>query len=296
MTQHGTVRRTASGDRATAPRTGLLVTLARWWRPALLVLLVTAGSAMLLVTGWPSVDGIREATAGAGWAAPVLFVLLFVAVTLVPAPATVMGIAAGVLFGLPLGLLTTMISVALGSLIGFAMSRSLGREVIAGLGSARIRRLDERIRRGGIWTIAAGRLLPLLPYPVLSYACGLTSVRTRDYLLGSVLGTLPSALAFATIGAYGGDPSSAPFLLAVAGMGAIAVAVVVTKRRRGGVDAGIAADPLSSPADVHDLRPTDTAHDPRPTGTAYGPRSTGAVHDLRPADTAPASGPSSPAP
>ena len=206
--------------------------MSRWWRPALLVLLVTAGSAVLLVTGWPTVESVRGATAGAGWLAPVLFTLLFTAFTLVPAPATLMGIAAGVLFGLPMGLATTMAAVAAGALIGFGLSRSLGREVIAGLGSARLRRLDERLRRGGLWTVAGGRLLPVIPYPVLSYACGLTSIRLRDYLAGSVLGVLPSAVAFVTIGAYGGDPSSVPFLLAVAGLVVLAAGALIAKRRR----------------------------------------------------------------
>ena len=108
--------------------------MARWWRPVLLVTLVAAGSAVLLVTGWPTVESVRATTAAAGWAAPVLFTLLFVGFTLVPAPATVMGIAAGVLFGLPVGLATTMTAVAVGSLIGFVLSRTLGREVVAGDG------------------------------------------------------------------------------------------------------------------------------------------------------------------
>lgn len=183
--------------------------MARWWRPVLLVTLVIAGSAVLLVTGWPTVEGVRATTAAAGWAAPVLFTLLFVGFTLVPAPATVMGIAAGVLFGLPVGLATTMTAVAAGSLIGFVLSRALGREVVAG-----------------------GRLLPVIPFPVLSYACGLTAIRLRDYLAGSVLGVLPSAVAFVTIGAYGGDPGSVPFLVAVAGLVVLTVAALVASRTR----------------------------------------------------------------
>lgn len=206
--------------------------MARWWRPVLLVTLVIAGSAVLLVTGWPTVEGVRATTAAAGWAAPVLSTLLFVGFTLVPAPATVMGIAAGVLFGLPVGLATTMTAVAAGSLIGFVLSRALGREVVAGIGSARIRRLDARLRRGGLWAVAGGRLLPVIPFPVLSYACGLTAIRLRDYLAGSVLGVLPSAVAFVTIGAYGGDPGSVPFLVAVAGLVVLTVAALVASRTR----------------------------------------------------------------
>lgn len=214
----------------------------RWWRPALLVLLVATGSAVLLLTGRPTVDGLRDATAAAGWAAPLVFAVVFTALTLVPAPATLMGIAAGVLFGLPVGLATTMSAVTAGALIGFGLSRTLGREVVAGVGLARIRRLDERLRHGGLWAVAGGRLLPVIPFPVLSYACGLTAIRLRDYLAGSVVGVLPSAVAFVTIGAYGGDPGSVPFLLALAGLLVLAAGAVVARRRRAG------SDPAPQPA------------------------------------------------
>ena len=222
--------------------------MSRWWRPALLVLLMAAGFAALAVTGWPTVESMRAATAGTGWLAPVLFTLLFTAFTLAPAPAALMGIAAGVLFGLPIGLATTMVAVAAGALIGFGLSRSLGREVIGEIGSARLRRLDNRLRRGGIWAVAGGRLLPVIPYPVLSYACGLTSIRVRDYLLGSILGVLPSAVAFVTIGAYGGDPSSVPFLLAVAGLVVLAAGAAVAKRSRPRPVAGAPVTPADRPA------------------------------------------------
>lgn len=72
----------------------------------------------------------------------------------------------------------------------------------------------------------------MIPFPVLSYACGLTAIRLRDYLAGSVLGVLPSAVAFVTIGAYGGDPGSVPFLVAVAGLVVLTVAALVASRTR----------------------------------------------------------------
>ena len=205
--------------------------MARWWRVVPPILLAAAGTAVLLLTGWPTVDGIRSVTANSGWAAPVVFTLLFAAFTLVPAPATVMGVAAGVLFGLPVGLATTMVAVAAGALAGFALSRALGRELVSGLGNERLRRLDQRLGRSGFWTVAGGRLLPVIPFPMLSYACGLTAIRTRDYLAGTVLGVLPSAVVFVTIGAYGADPGRWQFLVAVAGLLVLVAGMVVARRR-----------------------------------------------------------------
>ncbi|WP_219418775.1 hypothetical protein [Pseudonocardia nigra] len=47
-------------------------------------------------------------------------------------------------------------------------------------------------------------LIPLLgAFTALNYACGLTAVRTHDYLPGTTIGTAPGAAAYLTIGAYG---------------------------------------------------------------------------------------------
>jgi uncharacterized membrane protein YdjX (TVP38/TMEM64 family) len=44
------------------------------------------------------------------------------------------------------------------------------------------------------------RLVPVLPFAAVSYACGLSALRPRDYLLGTTVGILPAATAFAAIG------------------------------------------------------------------------------------------------
>lgn len=204
-----------------------------WWvRPALLVLLVLAGTAVLLRTGVPSIDEIRAWTAAGGWAAPVLFALLYAAFTLVPAPATVLSIAAGVLFGLPVGLAAAMCGAVLGATVAFGLSRGLGRSAVARIPSERLAWLDRRLSRRGLAAVIGIRLVPVIPFPALNYACGLTGIGVRDYLLGTIVGIVPSAVAYTTIGAYGADPGSVPFLLAVGGVAALVIGGAVVSRRR----------------------------------------------------------------
>lgn len=204
-----------------------------WWiRPVLLVLLVLAGTAVLLATGVPSIGEIRAVTGAAGWAAPVAFALLYAAFTLVPAPATVLSIAAGVLFGLPVGLGAAMTGAVLGATVAFGLSRGLGRSAVARIPSARLAWLDETLRRRGLAAVIGIRLVPVIPFPALNYACGLTGIGLRDYVLGTIVGIVPSAAAYTTIGAYGADPGSVPFLLAVGGVAALVIGGVVVSRRR----------------------------------------------------------------
>jgi uncharacterized membrane protein YdjX (TVP38/TMEM64 family) len=229
-----------------------------WWiRPALLVLLVLAGTALLVATGVPSVEEIRAWTAASGWAAPVVFALLYAAFTLVPAPATVLSIAAGVLFGLPVGLAAAMCGAVLGATVAFGLSRGLGRTAVTRIPSERLTWLDDRFSRGGAAAVIGVRLVPVIPFPALNYACGLTGIGLRDYLVGTVVGIVPSAAAYTTIGAYGAEPGSVPFLLAVGGVAALVVGgFVVSRRRRRAAATGVTAPGVTA-VDQDDTRPLD---------------------------------------
>lgn len=205
----------------------------RWWlRPLLLVLLVAAGTAVVLMLGVPSVEQLRVRVDSAGWAAPAAFVALYALITLTPAPATVLSVAAGVLFGVAGGLGVVMAGALLSATGAFALARLLGRDAVAGVDSDRLRRLDTMLARRGLLAVIGVRLVPLLPFTALNYACGLAGVRTRDYLLGTAVGILPGAAAYVTVGAYGTEPGSAPFLVAVGGLVLLAAGGVVVARRR----------------------------------------------------------------
>lgn len=204
-----------------------------WIRPLLLVAVVAAGVVVALTVGIPPIEDVRTWVAGAGWAGPVLYAGLYAALTLTPAPASVASIAAGVLFGLPLGLAVVMAGAVTGASVAFGLSRALGRGAVARVDSDRLRRLDALLRRRGLLAMIGVRLVPLLPFNALNYACGLSGVRPRDYLLGTVIGILPGATAYVAVGAYGTEPGSLPFLLAVGGLlGLALIGVLGTRRRR----------------------------------------------------------------
>jgi uncharacterized membrane protein YdjX (TVP38/TMEM64 family) len=47
------------------------------------------------------------------------------------------------------------------------------------------------------------RLVPIMPYGLVNFAAGLTSVTFKDYLIGTVLGTVPGILPFVLLGSSG---------------------------------------------------------------------------------------------
>ena len=51
------------------------------------------------------------------------------------------------------------------------------------------------------------RLLPIIPYGIVNFAAGLTSIKFKDYFIGTLLGTLPGVLPFVMMGAGIGELS-----------------------------------------------------------------------------------------
>lgn len=204
----------------------------RWWRPALLGALVVAAVVVALVVGVPPIAEIRAAVAGAGWAGPVLFAALYAGLSLTPVPATVLTVAAGVLFGWTVGVPVAMAGAFTGAAVGFLLARHLGRSALDGVGGERLARLDDLLRRRGLLAVLAVRMVPVLPFAVINMVCGLSALRTRDYLVGTGVGMLPAVTAFVGIGAYGTEPGSLPFLVSAGGLMLLLVGGGVLARRR----------------------------------------------------------------
>jgi uncharacterized membrane protein YdjX (TVP38/TMEM64 family) len=60
--------------------------------------------------------------------------------------------------------------------------------------------VDRALEKGGLKVVLLLRMSPVSPFSVLNYALGISRVRPRDYVLGSVLGTVPGTLLYVYIG------------------------------------------------------------------------------------------------
>ena len=56
----------------------------------------------------------------------------------------------------------------------------------------------------GFVAVLAGRLLPVMPFVVLSYGAGLTAIRWAPYVAGTAVGLVPSTVLQVGIGASAG--------------------------------------------------------------------------------------------
>jgi uncharacterized membrane protein YdjX (TVP38/TMEM64 family) len=121
--------------------------------------------------------------------------------TLAPIPRTAVSVLAGVMAGFGAGLALALAGGILGALAGFAVARGLGREAVTRLAGPRLARADALLAHRGVLAVLTGRLVPVIPFAVVSYAGGLSGIRLRDYLVGSALGLVPGTVVHVAIGA-----------------------------------------------------------------------------------------------
>lgn len=167
----------------------------------LAVCLVAALVVAAVVLPVPEPAQLRTWASGAGAAAPALMFLAYVVATLVPIPRTVFSLASGLLLGPVVGITVALVATAVSGLLSFALARSLGRRVVARhLTRARVRAVDERLTGGGWLAVASLRMIPAIPFLPTNYACGLSSVRTRHFMAGTVAGSVPGTVAVVVLG------------------------------------------------------------------------------------------------
>jgi uncharacterized membrane protein YdjX (TVP38/TMEM64 family) len=213
-----------------------------WLRAAVLGLLVVLGLVLVLTVDLPTVDDVRAWVDGAGGAAWAAIVLGLALVLLAPVPRSATSILLGVVAGFEVGLAVAMAGGLLGGLAAFGLARALGRPAVTRLAGRHLDRVDRLMADRGFWALLAGRLLPVVPFVVLSYGAGLTAVRLAPYALSTAIGLVPSTVVQVGIGASAGVLAAwatpvtvVPVVAAV--LGAAGLVALAWRRRRRTSDA-----------------------------------------------------------
>nr|BFE61913.1 hypothetical protein GCM10020063_064390 [Dactylosporangium thailandense] len=207
---------------------------ARLLRLAGLVALVGGLVTVAILVGLPGRDELRATMAGLGWWAPVACAGLYGVACLSPLPKTVLTLAAGALFGVAGGLAVVVCGALLGAVAALYLGRLLGRDAVRWLAGGRLDAFDARLTRHGIWAVVAARLIPVVPFTAVNYLAGVTSVRLRDFVLGTAVGILPATTAYVTVGAYGWQPGAWPLWAALAALVVLTVGGLLAERHRRG--------------------------------------------------------------
>lgn len=116
------------------------------------------------------------------------FVMLF--------PTWVLGVVSGVLYGWFWGYIISLLGCFVSATVGYYVARFLGKDFVHKITKGKLDKFDKVLEKDGFKILFLMRLPVIFPYDALSLACGLTSIRYRDFILASVLGVMPEMFAY----------------------------------------------------------------------------------------------------
>jgi uncharacterized membrane protein YdjX (TVP38/TMEM64 family) len=136
-------------------------------------------------------------------AAPLAFLGLHIAASLLFLPRTILAVAAGLVFGMTWGVIWAAVGSVLGAVAGFCVARYVASGFVGRSCRSKAGSILDGIERGGWRSIALLRLVPVIPHSLANYALGLTPARLGPYAFGSLVGQLPITIACVDLGAAG---------------------------------------------------------------------------------------------
>lgn len=147
--------------------------------------------------------------------APLVFILMFTFVPLTFFPDAILAVAGGTIFGVWQGSLYIMIGALMGGTLSFYISRYFGREFVEKLIGHKAKGLEAGVEKSGFLFILMLRLIPLIPFDMISYGAGLSKIRYTDFLAGTLIGIIPGVLIYANIGDKALNIHSVEFYLSI---------------------------------------------------------------------------------
>jgi phospholipase D1/2 len=133
------------------------------------------------------------------WYALPLVVAVFVVLGLVLFPVVLLIAATGIVFGPLLGPLYAMAGSLASAAAGFGIGRWMGAGRLEQLGGERIARVIHGVRRNGTLAVFLVRKVPV-PFTLANVVVGASSIRFRDFIIGTTLGMTAVVVALAGFG------------------------------------------------------------------------------------------------
>src|ERR1700747_951581 len=185
------------------------------WRAGVFLLLVLClGWFLLPLSEW--IEALQSWLLGLGLTGVLIFLLILIVVTFLPAPDWPLPIAAGYVYGFwafPL----TYASIAFASVLAFLAARYLLRDKIQPLLNRRpkYRKLDRAVADDGWQVVVLMRLSPIVPFNLQNYALGVTAIPFLQYFPATLIGIAPGIAIYVYFGIFGKGLGNGPSLATV---------------------------------------------------------------------------------
>jgi phospholipase D1/2 len=188
------------------------------WRLAIAALILIG-----MATGWSAVtDDVRgllsttfQDIAASRIAAPTVLIVYVVGGFML-IPITLLIVATSAAFGLAWGLAYAALGTMASALAGYCLGAWLGKKAVRRIMGGKLLRVRDAIRRRGILSIAAIRMVPVAPFTIVNLAAGALGVGLGRFLAGTVIGMAPGFVVFSALGHHLYRLVSAPTLATLA--------------------------------------------------------------------------------
>lgn len=206
-----------------------------------IVILVALFAAARLEVVTTSIQSALDWIENQGVLGAVVFVVVYVAATIIAVPGSLLSLGAGAAYGFWLGFALVSLASTLGATAAFLIARYVARGWVAHRieTNPRFRALDEGVAAEGWKLVLLTRLSPFFPFNLQNYGYGLTRIPVTHYVLASWIGMMPGTMMIVYFGhavgsvAKGREHTSAEWTVLALGLVAtIAVAVVAARIAR----------------------------------------------------------------
>lgn len=136
-----------------------------------------------------------------------LLIAMIVQTIIAPIPSELILVMAG---AIGIGMVDILIfgcgGLVIGSVIAFFIARKGGRPVLKKMiGEKWTNALDGWVSRRGAKAILISRFIPIVPFDLISYVSGVTTISFRSYFIATVLGAIPRTILLAYSGEVAGE-------------------------------------------------------------------------------------------
>jgi uncharacterized membrane protein YdjX (TVP38/TMEM64 family) len=165
------------------------------------VLSLVLASCATIPTSQEANDAVLVLRKYESWAWAVGIALIWADLVL-PVPQTAVIAALGIIYGTLLGGLLGSLGLITGGLLGYGLMLTSARRFA---GPRPLHKMESLFDRGGAWAIVLTRSLPYSVPEAMVFLAGLAGMPMRKFTAALTIGSVPTAFAFAAIGAGWAD-------------------------------------------------------------------------------------------
>ncbi len=179
------------------------------------------------LAGWADaarVTDLAQQVANHPWA-PLVILAAYTPACVVMFPRPLITLAAVVAFGPRLGFTYAISGILLAALLSYLAGLRLPRHTVRDIAGPRLLRITDTLRQRSLLAMTALRLVPLAPFVVVGLVAAAFGIRLLPFMLGTLFGMLPGALATTIFGDQLGaalhDPAQVNYGMLVAAVLAV---------------------------------------------------------------------------